>query len=92
MHPPHDHVPMEARPHSTHKTDKHLLDMRPVEELLPVLYARSLLRPAHRRSRRCPEDGGAWTAKLDKQRILRAGTREGDRGGERGCGGICEDG
>lgn len=37
------HLSLESRPHSTPKANQHLPDMRTPEELLPVLYAGSVL-------------------------------------------------
>ena len=43
------HFPVESRSHRTHEAHQHLPDMRPPKELLPVLHARFVIRPAHRR-------------------------------------------
>lgn len=43
------HLPLESRPHSATEAYEYLPDMRPPEELLPVLYVGSVVRTAPRR-------------------------------------------
>lgn len=39
--------PVEGRSHCAHEANQHLPDLRPLEELLPVLHARSVIRFAN---------------------------------------------
>lgn len=41
-------LPLESRPHCAHQKNKHLSDLRTVEELLSVLHARFVLWPTYR--------------------------------------------
>lgn len=50
MHATIHHLSVESRPNFPTETYKHLPNMRPSQELLPVLYAGSVVRSTHRRS------------------------------------------
>merc|ERR1712093_832041 len=49
LHAPLYGLQMESRPNSAKQAYQHLPNMRPTEELLPMLHARSLLRSPNRR-------------------------------------------
>jgi hypothetical protein len=43
------HIPMESRPHGADQAHRHLPHLCPIEELLPVLYARLVIWSPDRR-------------------------------------------
>jgi hypothetical protein len=71
-------LPVESRSHSSPKANEHLSDLRPAEELLPVLHARSVIRTLDTGAGRRAQDDRTGPHQRGQQAVLRPGAREGD--------------